>query len=98
VAPASLSLASPHMMGSAGMSGAPDRSALNPDGETRNVENLVVAGPAVPSRAALALLSVSGLDQPSGGALSGRGRGLRSGRGHVGPRPRRPRSIQPSSS
>jgi len=42
-APASLSLASLHIMGSARMGGAPDMSALNPDGETWDVENLVVA-------------------------------------------------------
>ncbi|WP_182481457.1 GMC family oxidoreductase [Nocardioides immobilis] len=42
-APASLSLASLHIMGSARMGGASDTSALNPDGETWDVKNLVVA-------------------------------------------------------
>ena len=42
-APARLALAALHIMGSARMGGSPDISALNPDGETWDVQNLVVA-------------------------------------------------------
>ncbi|MCZ4497579.1 MAG: glucose-methanol-choline oxidoreductase [Marmoricola sp.] len=42
-APARLALAALHIMGSARMGGSPDVSALNPDGETWDVKNLVVA-------------------------------------------------------
>lgn len=42
-APARLALAALHIMGSARMGGAPEVSALNPDGETWDVEDLVVA-------------------------------------------------------
>lgn len=42
-APARLALAALHIMGSARMGGSPDLSALNPDGETWEVKDLVVA-------------------------------------------------------
>jgi choline dehydrogenase-like flavoprotein len=42
-APARLALAALHIMGSARMGGTPEISALNPDGETWDVKNLVVA-------------------------------------------------------
>jgi choline dehydrogenase-like flavoprotein len=42
-APAKLALAALHIMGSARMGGTPEISALNPDGETWEIKNLVVA-------------------------------------------------------
>jgi hypothetical protein len=42
-APASIALAALHIMGSARMGGSPEVSAVNPDGETWEVKNLVVA-------------------------------------------------------
>ncbi|MET3960995.1 choline dehydrogenase-like flavoprotein [Marmoricola sp. OAE513] len=42
-APAKLALAALHIMGSARMGGSPEISALNPDGETWDCKNLVVA-------------------------------------------------------
>lgn len=42
-APAKLALAALHIMGSARMGGSPEVSALNPDGETWDVKDLVVA-------------------------------------------------------
>lgn len=42
-APAKLALAALHIMGSARMGGSPEISALNPDGETWDVKDLVVA-------------------------------------------------------
>jgi len=42
-APARLALAALHIMGSSRMGGSPDISALNPDGETWDVKDLVVA-------------------------------------------------------
>lgn len=42
-APARLALAALHIMGSARMGGTPQISALNPDGETWDVKDLVVA-------------------------------------------------------